>query len=67
MTIMITIPSSRHPVIPSSPLHNLIIHQANAIQLVPTGDPILMDIVWPTWGASLPGSMGRIEKWMSKK
>jgi hypothetical protein len=38
----------RHPS-SAPPLHNLIIHQANAVQLVPTGDPILMDIVWPTW------------------
>jgi len=28
------------------PLHKLIINQPNTIQLVPTDDPILMDVVW---------------------
>mmetsp|Transcript_52845 Transcript_52845/g.86285 ORF Transcript_52845/g.86285 Transcript_52845/m.86285 type:complete len:412 (-) Transcript_52845:211-1446(-) len=40
------------------PLHNLIIHQADAIQLVPTGDPILMDVVWPTEEFQL-GTIGK--------
>ena len=32
-----------------SPFDDLLVRQPHSVQLIPTRDPIFMDVVWPTW------------------
>ena len=44
---------------PGPPFDDLLIHQTNAIKLIPTGDPVLMDVVWSSLGPFEPTQRSR--------